>query len=748
MMHRLAVLTLGLLIIAPAPTVASAVELHLDFSGIEAFWDIARTLERDEPPTAGQWEALLASPGYQALTLSEFRPEFFREAFTLALAPSRAEERALLEDGKLARIVQHVRRVSEREPGAASLGLGAARSSAGRGDHTRLRLRTRFLEGGQAGDRLRDLRLRRTGLRSDRLSTCWRRWSSTWARFWLTKAITGSAIATWPSMPSSRLPTTRALLGVVNQLQAEGIADRIDKVRWLTGEAKPPASRAGYLDQYRANLAAAPDHIRQLDALLRESASGGALPDGFADSLRQSIPQSGHPTGYFMAERIARVHGEEALIASAGDPFAFVELYQEAALADPALAPAVFRVEPGGAPGPRKSRDAARQENGRRSRGYRGGARQPGRRAGEGVSLRLALGLVDPPERIQELLGYAEWQHRLGGGFHGLLPDPLDGVEALPGPGDETTILEAALVLARRRSVNRAAVGEALATFPFRFLGDAIRDKDAAAPAGWSLSLDHSAIGGFVDARSDGEITIEEARTLASLPSNRQMLRHRRDLGYVPEPLPTEENLAEMIARAGSTDPLDRLWAWLHPWNFFGYADVGTEAGGYKAFMAELREHDDLLTDSVLSRVAAHAPEQTRVPRRLRPDHRLFDTGLGHHGNAGAQRRPGERRLGVSAPGDGFTRPTTRSSHSSARLLPARLPSISKDLATADLGDPGLEKLYEILAYAVLEGTAQFRRRSRWKRRFPGQRPGGDPSSSPSLCGGSWTVESWKPPRS
>ena len=73
------------------------------------------------------------------------------------------------------------------------------------------------------------------------------------------------------------------------------------------------------------------------------------------------------------------------------------------------------------------------------------------------------------------------------------------------------------------------------------------------------------------------------------------MLQHRRDLGYVPEPLPDTESLAAMIRIAGSTDPLDRLWCWINSQNAFDYADLVQNADGYRLLLSELESHGDSL---------------------------------------------------------------------------------------------------------------------------------------------------------
>jgi hypothetical protein len=134
---------------------------------------------------------------------------------------------------------------------------------------------------------------------------------------------------------------------------------------------------------------------------------------------------------------------------------------------------------------------------------------------------------------------------------------------------------------------------------------------------GLSLDLDTSALTGFFDALADGEIDADEAATLAALPSNQAMLEHRRNLGYVPEPLPDTESLAEMIGLAGSTDPLNRLWCWINPQNAFGYADLAQNVEDYSRFLSELEHHEAQLVASVLSQIGGYSPAGLRFEARF-----------------------------------------------------------------------------------------------------------------------------------
>lgn len=677
---------------------AAAAGVRLDFTGVDAFWDIAATLQAGEPATDEQWDTLFATPGYAALLASEFPSLFFRDAFILALHPAMSDERAALEPGKLARTVAHVQRVAEQEE---ELRAWAAKLQAGN-----------LSEVGSAALAL--------------VPEAWRDESPVIAFVIFDNDARGYDPIVVDLLASSEFDLEpfmaheshhwirnrhlafdlslvgqddESLLWVLNQLQAEGVADRIDKAGWITGATQPPASRADYAEKYRAHVASAPDAIRALDALVQEAAASDELPDDFVDRLRQAIPQSGHPTGYFMADRIVAHHGEAALVESVGDPFAFIALYQAAALADPESAP------------PFSDPTIATFE------AMRARVCPPADLVAEldrlvdaddKVFLFQELSSIDPPERIQELLAFYDQQHELGGGFHGLLPEPLDGVDTLPAPADAATVTEAAIVLAKRREANRTALLDALPTFPLDFRGDPIPPLEAIAPpAGWRVKLDYSAIERFLVDYGDIAFVPASAAHLAALPANREMLQHRADLGYVPPPLPTEENLATMIFRARSGDPLDALWSWLHPWNWFGYADIASNREGYARFIAALATDGDAMANAAAVRMAAYAPEGTTFDGTF-----ALTIGALIRGWV-TQAMPG---LNVDQVKDDWAFLERVLVHETYHKVQPRIcPTVSgepatdfEDLAVVDLDDPGLAKLYEIVAYTVLEGTANY----------------------------------------
>jgi len=71
---------------------ASHADLVFDFTAIDLFWDIQTTLAADEEPTEQQWQALFDTPGYRALTASEFPVDFLYDRGLLLMDAAKLDE--------------------------------------------------------------------------------------------------------------------------------------------------------------------------------------------------------------------------------------------------------------------------------------------------------------------------------------------------------------------------------------------------------------------------------------------------------------------------------------------------------------------------------------------------------------------------------------------------------------------------------------------------------------------------------
>jgi hypothetical protein len=325
------------------------------------------------------------------------------------------------------------------------------------------------------------------------------------------------------------------------------------------------------------------------------------------------------------------------------------------------------------------------------------------------------LARIQPPERLRELAGYGQRQSDLGGGFYGMMPDQLADPDSIPLPTDAGEILEAALCLARQRRDNLEALEQLNPDYALSFRGNSLADfletiseqipAPGDDPTKLHLELDVSALDGFFRALADGDVSAGEAASLASLPSNQAMLEHRRNLGYVPEPLPDTKSLAEMIRMAGSSDPLDRLWWWINSQNAFDYADLAQNEDGFRQLLTELDAHGDALVDAAVARIADFTPPGMEFEATF-----AMTVGWAIRGWV----TPDMAGLNIEQTKDDwpflFGTMVEETYH---RLQLELFPSPSgvraqdfSELVEIDTGDARYDRLFEIVTYTVAEGAA------------------------------------------
>jgi hypothetical protein len=284
-------------------------------------------------------------------------------------------------------------------------------------------------------------------------------------------------------------------------------------------------------------------------------------------------------------------------------------------------------------------------------------------------------------------------------------------------PGDPRGHLAAALCLARQRRENLAALRQLNPDYALSFRGESLADflegiisVEPTAAQGisqLSLDLDDSALEGFFGALADSEISPDEAKALAALPSNQAMLHHRRDLGYVPEPLPDTESLATMIAMAGSRDPLDRLWCWINCQNAFDYADLVQNADEYHRLLWDLSIHGDALVNAVLRRIAEYTPPGIHFATTF-----AMTVGWAIRGWA----TPEMTGLDIEQVKDNWpflygTMIEETYHRLQLVLFPPSAGTAARefsDLVAIETGDARYDRLFEIVTYTVAEGAANL----------------------------------------
>ncbi|MGC9529119.1 MAG: DUF5700 domain-containing putative Zn-dependent protease [Candidatus Bipolaricaulaceae bacterium] len=313
---------------------------------------------------------------------------------------------------------------------------------------------------------------------------------------------------------------------------------------------------------------------------------------------------------------------------------------------------------------------------------------------------------LEDPGQLLELTAYQERQEAWGAGFCGMLPDQLTGAD-LPVPRDVGSLLRAAQELAQVRRLNLEAVARVDPGYPLEFRGQSLPPARTQLPPDWGVELDLTAIRATVGLMEEGAAGLEDARRVARLPAFREMMAHRRNLGFIPEPLVDEDSLAHLLLHAASRAPLDMIWKWLNPQNLFDLADVFLHRRQFAALADELAGRADEVAAHVLAPLARYAPAGTAFRDRI-----TFTVGWGIAGWATL------RTCGVNLEHfkDNYQQLFTSLSHELFHRLQLQVcprhPGGGGDgfavLVQWPLADAADRKLYEALAYIFLEGTATF----------------------------------------
>jgi hypothetical protein len=310
-----------------------------DFSAMDKIWEIISILERDEEPPDNAWVDLTRTPGYAALILHEkyYGLDFLKRNLRLVFKPSLHEE---LEKDSQNRSVRHFLDLKEREAEIKAFQVRLQNPSA-KAEPLKL-LKPWFPAGTLDGQGSvpasfivfdDDARGGYGRLIFDIIYALEE--GEEFIPLFAHEAfhyIRGKSMA---YDEGNMLLLHQNILWSIDMIQNEGIADQIDKVATLfEGGSRFESS---YARRYRENLAESPRILSTLDDLLCRLADDNPDYDKIGRDMRKAVPMSGHPTGYFMTRTILERLGNEELVRTFNNPFAFFYLYNAAAIKDTGL---------------------------------------------------------------------------------------------------------------------------------------------------------------------------------------------------------------------------------------------------------------------------------------------------------------------------------------------------------------------------------------------------------------------------
>ncbi len=308
----------------------------IDFASIDKFWPIYNQLKLDQEPSDSDWQNLFLTDGMQVLLKSEFEESYFKNYYRLAFMPSMHDSLLLELSGKDWKKIylSHLQHIIENE--------------------------------GRIKDEIKNLKTHDDSLYNSLKNTIAflpadisisndlptvsfvffgndaRGYSQIIIDFLYyinNKEAMNYLVAheahhfyrnKYLKLSDTYLNNAeQTIVMVLNQLQAEGMADQIDKpfIYFNNGLLSDSKWANRYKEQFnQSNIV-----IRKMDSILIQINSNPETMDQLAEEFKSSVPMSGHPTGYYMANAIIEILGKDALIHSWTDPFEFVLLYQKAA---------------------------------------------------------------------------------------------------------------------------------------------------------------------------------------------------------------------------------------------------------------------------------------------------------------------------------------------------------------------------------------------------------------------------------
>lgn len=290
----------------------------IDLSGVHRFWEIVDIFEKGDEPGEEKWNELFSTPGYEILTQVEFSEGFFKRIFNEAYGSGEDESVDMIEEEE--RIIEHFREVKNNR-GKLNDFLGDIFAQDHYDDALDLAFEWLPFDDEEPYPPVSFLFFQKDARGyipivfdlqfayelGDDLSTF----------------LAHEMHHFYRNLNVSFDPNIRdkEIIWALNQIHMEGMADQINK-DLITGPET--IFDEDYQKEYEENYKDAEEYIKELDEYIRKYEED---PDEYGKEIQESLPLSGHPVGFFMAETIIDSGLKDELIDSYDDPFHFFELY-------------------------------------------------------------------------------------------------------------------------------------------------------------------------------------------------------------------------------------------------------------------------------------------------------------------------------------------------------------------------------------------------------------------------------------
>ncbi|MFZ1292191.1 MAG: DUF5700 domain-containing putative Zn-dependent protease [Melioribacteraceae bacterium] len=302
---------------------------NFEFSGIHEFWKIVDKLELNKEPSNSEWNELFKTPGYKILTSSEFPKQFFIENFRLVFMPSKKDElNSALKSGRNLNHLNHYIKVKNNKKLIDEQLTKLSRKNISK-EAVKKTMQFLPLNNVDQYPPVSFVIFESNGRGSSPIVV-----DLAASIEWDLLNFLSHEFHHWYRNRQLQYDIYKIdendedLVNAFAKIEAEGIADMVDKKDWFTKSSNAVST---YARQYIDEVGKTPYAIKLIDELLIEISKNPKKSKQIGQKILQNIPQQGHTIGYFMASLILEKIGKNELVKSVGNPFQFIKLYNTAA---------------------------------------------------------------------------------------------------------------------------------------------------------------------------------------------------------------------------------------------------------------------------------------------------------------------------------------------------------------------------------------------------------------------------------
>jgi len=311
---------------------------------------------------------------------------------------------------------------------------------------------------------------------------------------------------------------------------------------------------------------------------------------------------------------------------------------------------------------------------------------------------------LNDPKSIKKLSTFQNKQKELGAWVDGLFPDQFINNDLFI-PDNFSKKIKCMLQLAKQRKTNIDAIqamGEYTLNFQHKDLQLDISNNSY--PDNWEFKIDFSVMENTLKLFNNNSKR-EEALKVANLKVNQQMLKHRKDLGYLPEPVTNTEDLVELLLWSASDDPIDLIWKWLNPLNIFELADVYNHQAEFSKVLTTIKNNQVSLKKHIFSKINDYINLNLEFNETFALTFGFAIRGWATNDMFG---------LNIENIKDDYNKLISIIAHELFHRLQTKLCSTTgdgqnfSDLVSGNMKDKKDNKFYKILSYIMLEGTGEY----------------------------------------